>query len=188
MPVRGANSDRHHHPVIFKPTTIDGVVLIDPEPHSDERGLFVRTFCDDEFAAHGLDFSIVQTSLSFNPIAGTLRGMHHQAEPEPKLIRCTRGHIFDVVVDLRPSSPTYCKWTGIDLDAELRNSVFIPAGCAHGFLTITHSTEVAYSIGAPYVPDLARGVRWDDPLFGIAWPSSPAVISERDATFPDFDP
>lgn len=176
--------------MIFTPTRVEGVVLVDLEPHGDGRGSFARTFCVDEFAAHGLDIAIVQASVSVNPNLGTLRGMHYQADPEPeaKLVRCTRGRIFDVAVDLRPSSPTYCMWAGFDLDAEAGNALFIPPGCAHGFLTTAASTEVTYFIGTRYVPELARGVRWDDPAFGIAWPAPPVVISARDAAFPDFHP
>jgi dTDP-4-dehydrorhamnose 3,5-epimerase len=176
--------------LIFTPTSVEGVVVVDLEPRRDERGSFARTFCVDEFADHGLELSVKQASVSVNPTLGILRGMHYQADPrpEPKLVRCTRGRIFDVAVDLRPSSPTYCGWVGVDLDAETGNALFIPPGCAHGFLTTAAPAEVSYFIGARYAPELARGVRWDDSAFGIAWPSPPAVMSERDATYPDFLP
>ncbi len=174
--------------MIFEPTAVDGAWLVRPERHHDDRGSFARTYCVDEFAAHGIDFRLVQSSVSFNTAAGTLRGMHFQVgeEPEHKLVRCTRGRIFDVAVDIRPDSPTYGRWAGFELGADDGDALFVPAGCAHGFVTLEPSTEVAYSIGARFTPAGARGVRWDDPAFGIEWPVEPAVISERDAGFADF--
>ena len=164
--------------------------MISLERHEDERGSFARTFCREEFAVHGLELSVVQCSISFNPVAGTLRGLHLQAGSalETKLVRCSRGRIFDVAVDLRPSSPTYCQWTGTELDAEAGDSLFVPAGCAHGFVTVEPSTEVVYSIGTRYIPELGRGVRWNDPAFGVEWPYQPTLISERDASYPDYRP
>lgn len=176
--------------MIFTPTSIDGVTVIGLVRYEDERGSFARTFCTEEFSAHGLELSVVQCSISFNPVAGTLRGLHFQAGggPEAKLVRCSRGGIFDVAVDLRPSSRTYCRWTGTELNAEAGNALFVPAGCAHGFLTTEPSTEVTYSIGTLYAPELSRGVRWNDPVFGVEWPYQPTLISDRDATYPDFRP
>ena len=174
----------------FIATDINGVDLIELEKHSDDRGFFARSFCTEELAANGHDFEVVQANLSFNHHAGTLRGMHYQVAPvgDPKIVRCISGTIFDVVIDLRPSSPTYCKWVGAELSATNRNSLIIPAGCAHGFLTLEPDTEVLYLMGAPFVPDLASGVRWNDPTFGISWPEKPAIINDRDANYPDYEP
>jgi dTDP-4-dehydrorhamnose 3,5-epimerase len=176
--------------VIFEPTAIGGVVLVDPDRHVDERGFFARTWCADEFAAAGLPDALVQCSVSFNERRHTLRGMHWQAEPhgEGKLVRCTRGAILDVVVDLRPSSPTYLEHVGVQLDQENRRALFVPPGCAHGFLTLAERTEVFYQMDTPFVPEAARGARWDDPAFAIGWPTQPAVVSDRDRTYPDFEP
>ena len=174
----------------FTPTAIAGVMVVDMEPIADERGLFARSFCAEEFAAQGLAAAFVQANIAFNPARGTLRGLHFQAapEPEPKLVRCTRGAIFDVAVDLRPGSPSYCRWSGHELSAANRRALYVPEGCAHGLLTLEDDSEVSYLMGAAYDPGLARGVRWNDPAFAIAWPFAPAVISGRDAGFPDFSP
>lgn len=174
----------------FTPTDIAGVNLIELEKHSDDRGFFARSFCKKELADHGHDFAIDQANLSFNHHAGTLRGMHYQAAPvgDPKIVRCISGSIFDVVIDLRTDSPTYCQWVGVELSATNRNSLIIPAGCAHGFLTLKPDTEVLYLMGAPFVPDLASGVRWNDPAFGIKWLQKPAIINDRDANYPDYEP
>lgn len=174
----------------FTATDIAGVDLITLEKHSDDRGFFARTFCKQELTAHGHDFEIDQANLSFNHHAGTLRGMHYQAAPvgDPKIVRCISGAIYDVVIDLRANSPTYCQWVGAELSATNRNSLVIPAGCAHGFLTLNPDTEVLYLMGAPFVPDLASGVRWNDPAFGIKWPQKPAIINDRDANYPDYEP
>ena len=174
----------------FTPTGIAGVDLITLEKHSDDRGFFARTFCKKELVAHGHDFVIDQANLSFNHHAGTLRGMHYQAAPvgDPKIVRCISGSIYDVVIDLRPVSPTYCQWIGAELSAENRNSLIIPMGCAHGFLTLEPDTEVLYLMGAPFVPELASGVRWNDPAFDITWPNKPAIINDRDANYPDYEP
>ena len=167
----------------FTETSLDGLVIVDIDPLRDERGLFARTFDRDEFAAHGLAVELVQASVSYNEHAGTLRGMHYQAEPhgENKLVRCVRGAIFDVVIDLRSR-----RWYGLELDAESRRALYVPRGFAHGFLTLSDSAEVLYHMDTPFVPGAGRGVRWDDPAFGIEWPRQPVVISERDATYPDF--
>jgi len=179
--------------VILRPTDLPGVVLVELEPLRDERGSFARTFDADTFAAHGLDPRVVQCNTSYNLRAGTLRGLHYQAPPhaEGKLVRCIRGRVFDVVVDLRPDSPTHRRWLGLELDAGSTRSLFIPAGCAHGFQTLLDHSEVHYQMTAPYVPAAARGVRFDDPAFAIRWPPPPGgrlIISERDRAFPDYAP
>lgn len=175
--------------MIFRDTEIEGVRIVELEPQTDERGFFARSFCAEEFAAAGVEMQVVQTNVSRNTSRGTLRGLHFQAEPapEPKLVRCTAGSVFDVAVDLRPASPSFCRWAAIELNAEAHNGLFIPAGCAHGFLTLSDNTEVTYLMGAAYVPELARGVRWNDPTFAIAWPFEPVTMSDKDAAYPDFD-
>jgi dTDP-4-dehydrorhamnose 3,5-epimerase len=177
--------------VIFVDTTIAGAYTIDLEPVSDSRGLFARTFDSEEFAKRGLESRVSQCNTSFNPQAGTLRGLHYQAAPhgEAKLVRCTRGAIHDVAVDLRADSPTYLGWFGVELSAENRRAFFIPDGCAHGFQTLALDSEVLYQMSAPYVPGSGRGVRWDDPAFGIDWPDPPPrgrIMSERDVSYPDL--
>jgi dTDP-4-dehydrorhamnose 3,5-epimerase len=176
--------------VRFTETKVAGAFLIEPEPIGDERGLFARTFCREEFEAHGLNPVVAQCNLSFNHCRGTLRGLHYQAAPhqEAKLVRCTRGAIWDVAVDLRPGSPTYRAWFGAELSDGNRASLYIPQGCAHGFLSLTDAAEVAYQMSAPYAPGAARGVRWDDPAFGIEWPGEVLVINQRDASYPDVEP
>lgn len=172
----------------FVPTPLSGAFLIEPEPASDERGFFARTFCRDEFAAHGLDPSLVQCNVSFNMKKGTLRGMHFQKAPyeEAKVVRCTQGRIYDVMVDVRPGSGTFCKWYGAELTAEDRRAFYIPGGFAHGFLTLSDNAEVLYQMSEFFHPECASGVRWNDPAFSIGWPEAVAVISERDANYPDF--
>jgi dTDP-4-dehydrorhamnose 3,5-epimerase len=177
----------------FEQTPLPGAWVIELAPLGDERGWFARTFDADAFAAHGLNATVVQCNASFNPRRGTLRGMHYQAEPhgESKLVRCVRGAIFDVAVDLRARSPTLRRWHGVELSAENRLAFYIPAGLAHGFQTLTDDAEVLYQMGDRYVPESARGVRFDDPAFGIDWPPVQAgerIVSERDRAFPDFDP
>jgi dTDP-4-dehydrorhamnose 3,5-epimerase len=176
--------------VIFHTTAIAGVWRIEPERHADERGFFARTWDPDELGALGLSSRIAQCSISYNRRRGTLRGMHYQAAPheEAKIVRCTSGAVFDVAVDLRPASDTYCAWVGFELSAENRNALYVPEGCAHGFLTLADDAEVEYQISVPHAPDAARGVRWDDPAFGIAWPEPVAVLNGRDASYPDFHP
>ena len=176
--------------MIFRDTEIDGVRIVELEPLTDERGFFARSFCTEEFARAGIDMQVAQTNVSRNTHRGTLRGLHFQAAPapEPKLVRCTAGRVFDVAVDLRSTSPSFCLWTGVELDSETQNGLFIPAGCAHGFLTLSDGAEVTYLMGAAYVPELARGVRWNDPAFAIAWPFAPETMSEKDAAYADFDP
>ena len=172
----------------FEQTAIPGVWLVDLEPHKDSRGFFARTWCAEEAAAHGLNPACVQCSVSFNQRRGTLRGMHWQAEPcaEAKWIRCIRGAVWDVALDLRPESSSYGKWVGAELSADNRRMIYIPAGVAHGFQTLENDTELSYQMSEPYVPGLARGVRWNDPAFGIAWPIVNPVMSDRDRTFEDF--
>jgi dTDP-4-dehydrorhamnose 3,5-epimerase len=174
--------------VIFADTEISGVVVVDLERIEDDRGFFARSFCAEAFADRGLCAGFVQANISFNRQRGTLRGMHYQAEPEPepKLVRCTRGAIYDVAVDLRTDSPTRCRWVGRELTADNHRALFIPAGCAHGFVSLVDNTEVFYLMGAVYDPALARGVRWNDPAFAIVWPMEPTTLSERDASYPDF--
>jgi dTDP-4-dehydrorhamnose 3,5-epimerase len=171
----------------FSPSGIDGVVIVDIEPRSDERGAFARLQCPDEFAAAGHPFTPAQTSLSRNPQAFTLRGMHYQPAPnaEVKLVRVVRGRIFDVAVDLRPASLTYRQWTAQELSAENGRALLIGEGVAHGFLTLEPDTDVLYQIAPKYEPGYEAGVRWDDPGFAIAWPAKPAAISARDAGYPD---
>ena len=173
----------------LRDTAIAGVVEIDIELHADERGFFARAFCRDELAAHGIEFEVAQVNLSGNTARGTLRGMHWQAlpVPDPKIVRCIRGRVYDVAVDLRPASPTFRRWTAVELDAERRNALHVPAGCAHGFLTLADDSELLYLMGAPYVAELARGVRWNDPAFAIDWPAAPRTIAPRDAAYPDFE-
>lgn len=173
----------------FQQTTLNGAFEIHLEPKADERGFFARTWCQKEFEAHGLDPRLVQCSVSFNGRKGTLRGMHYQTPPhaEAKLVRCTRGAIYDVVIDLRPESCTFKSWIAVVLTAEKRNMVYVPKGCAHGFLTLADDSEVFYQISEFYSPEAGRGVRWNDPAFQITWPEAVQVISERDRTYPNFD-
>ncbi len=172
------------------PTHLPGVMIVEVDAIADERGLFARTFCADTFRNNGLIDHFPQCNVSWNPYRGTLRGMHYQAEPYPevKLVRCTRGRILDVAVDLRADSPTYLQWTSVELDADQRNALYIPAGCAHGFQTLVGDCEVFYHMGESYKAEFARGVRWNDPVFAIDWPLPPERLSERDANYPDYQP
>ena len=165
-----------------------GAFVIDVEKHEDRRGFFARTFCEQEFRARELHSAFVQCSVSFNKRKGTLRGMHYQAAPleEAKLVRCTRGAIFDAIVDLRPASSTFKKHFSVVLSAENRRSLYIPEGFAHGFQTLEDDTEVFYQMSQFYAPEHAKGVRWNDPAFGIAWPEGERIIIERDQSYPDF--
>jgi dTDP-4-dehydrorhamnose 3,5-epimerase len=174
--------------MLFKPTAIPGAFEIEIEPHHDERGFFARTWCQTEFERHGLNPRLSQCSVSFNKEKGTLRGLHYQDVPFPeaKLVRCTKGAIYDVIVDLRPDSATFKHHHGATLSAENHSMLYVPEGCAHGFLTLSGNTEVFYQISEFYVPELSRGVRWNDAAFGIAWPAEVLVISGRDNTYPDF--
>jgi dTDP-4-dehydrorhamnose 3,5-epimerase len=175
--------------MVFRETPIAGAVLIELEPLADERGSFARTFAVEDFAAHGLETAVVQCNTSTNTRAGTLRGLHYQAAPfeEAKLVRCVRGSLYDVVVDLRPGSSTYCAWYGVELSASNRCMLFVAAGLAHGFQTLEDDTEVLYQMSAPYSAEHARGVRWDDSAFGIEWPDADVrTISDRDLGYADF--
>lgn len=174
--------------MIFTETELPGVVVVELEKLQDERGFFARSFCAEAFAAAGLHSRYPQANISYNRDKGTLRGMHYQAEPkpEPKLVRCTRGTIFDVAVDLRADSPSYRRWTARELSADNHVGLYMPPGCAHGFLTLEADCEVSYLMGESYDPNLMRGLRWNDPAFAIDWPAQPAVISERDAGYADF--
>ncbi len=174
--------------MIFHETKLHGVFEIHIEPNGDERGFFARTWCQKEFEAHGLNPRLAQCSVSFNAKKGTLRGVHYQAEPyeEAKVVRCTQGAIYDVAVDLRPQSPTFKQWAGVELTAGNRHMLYIPEGCAHAFFTLAPDTEIFYQISEFYHPESARGVRWNDSAFGIVWPGKVEVISDRDNTYPDF--
>ena len=175
--------------MIFREAAVAGVFVIEPEPREDNRGFFARTWCQREFAQHGLNPRLVQTSISFNRRRGTLRGMHYQMPPhaEAKLIRCTRGAIWDVALDLRPASPTYRQHFGVELSAENRAALYIPEGVAHGFQTLVDETEVLYQMSEFYAPEAGRGIRFDDPAFAIPWPLPEPILLERDRTYADFE-
>lgn len=172
----------------FLPTNLSGVFVVEMELREDARGLFARSWCQDEFAAQGLNTRLAQCSISYNKRRGILRGMHFQAEPyaEVKLVRCTAGAVYDVALDLRPASPTFRQWTAIELTTENRRALYVPIGCAHGFQTLTEGAEILYHMSEFYHADAASGVRWNDPAFGIRWPVENPLLSERDATYPDF--
>jgi dTDP-4-dehydrorhamnose 3,5-epimerase len=172
----------------YQQLEISGAWLIDIEPNVDDRGFFARTFCSQEFSAHGLPQHFVQSSISYNEKRATLRGLHLQKAPsrEVKLVRCVAGSIYDVVVDLRPDSDTFCKWVGVELSAQNRSTLVVPFGCAHGFITLEDCAELLYMMSEQQNSLLATGFRWNDPAFSIAWPIQPQVISERDAAYPDF--
>jgi len=175
--------------MIFTETKLRGAFIIEPERLEDERGFFARSFCQREFEDHCLDLNVAQCNISFNQKRGTLRGMHYQAPPyqEEKLVRCTKGAIYDVIIDLRPESPTFKRWVAVDLTAENRRMIYVPAGFAHGFQTLEDETEVFYQISEFYHPECARGVRWDDPTFGIEWHISKPIISTKDQMYLDFN-
>lgn len=172
----------------FIETPIAGAWLVEPESRGDERGFFSRLWCRDEFAARGLNGNFVQCNNSFSRSRGTLRGLHYQAPPhaEAKLVSCVRGRIFDVIVDLRHDSPTCRNWFGRELTEDNRLMIYVPEGCAHGYLTLEDASEVIYPVTAAYHADLERGLRWDDPAIGIEWPISPSVLSQKDREWPDF--
>lgn len=175
--------------MLFRETLLRGAYVVEPERIADERGFFARTWCRNEFETHGLNLNLVQCNISYNAKKGTLRGMHYQAAPraEAKLVRCTAGAIYDVIVDLRPDSGTFKRWTGMELNSENRHMLYIPEGLAHGFLTLTDDVEVFYQMSEYYSAKHARSVRWNDPAFGIQWPGEVLVISERDRSLPDFN-
>ena len=168
--------------MIFTQLPLNGAYLIKPEPLEDERGFFARTFCKDEFLKHGIDFSCVQSNISYNKKKGTLRGMHYQAAPheEAKIVSCVRGAIYDAIVDIRPQSATYKKWHGVELSAKNHSMLYVPKGFAHGFQTLTDDAEVFYMMGEYYHEESARGMRWDDENVGIEWPIKTTHISKRD--------
>ena len=172
----------------FIETPLAGAYVIEPVPVEDDRGLFVYGFRADEFAARGLIPAIAQVNVSFTRRRGTLRGMHFQISPheEAKTVRCVRGAAYDVIVDLRAASPTQCRWFATELTEDNRRALYVPPGFAHGFQTLTDDAEVVYLVSAYYTPSHARGVRWDDPAFGIGWPLAPVHMHERDRTYPDF--
>ena len=174
--------------MIFTETKLSGAYILEIEKREDERGFFTRTFCQREFKEHGLNPNLVQCNISYNKLIGTLRGMHFQATPhqEAKLVRCTQGAIHDVIIDIRPDSPTYLKHIAIGLTADTHNALYVPEGFAHGFLTLEPDTCVFYQMSEFYAPGYARGFRWDDPAFNIEWPADVNMISERDAGYPDY--
>jgi dTDP-4-dehydrorhamnose 3,5-epimerase len=175
--------------VIFTETKLKGAYIIEPECLDDERGFFARTFCRKEFEKHGLNPSVAQCNISYNRKKGTLRGMHYQVSPygEAKLVTCFAGSIYDVIIDLRPDSTTYCDWLATELSAHgRRNMLYIPEGFAHGFQTLEDNSEVFYQMSQFYVPGSAKGVRWNDPAFAIRWPECPPILSDRDKSYPDF--
>lgn len=176
--------------MIFTPTELLGAYLVDLKKLEDERGFFARSWCAREADELGIDPNVVQCNISFNKIKGTLRGMHLQLPPfaESKLVRATRGAIYDVILDLRSDSPTYLKWLGVELTSENRRALFVPQGFAHGFQTLEDDTEIFYQMSEFYAPETARGVRWNDPAFGIAWPLAVAEMSPKDRLLPDFNP
>lgn len=172
----------------FDPLAFAGSYLIEPEAHADERGFFARTYCSREFAENGLNENLRQCSISFNSRKHTLRGMHYQLPPheEIKLVRCTRGAAYHVIVDLREESGTYLQWSSIELNSENHNLLYVPEGVAHGYITLADATEIFYQMSEFHMPGCEVGIRWNDPAFNIAWPVQPAVISERDSYFADF--
>jgi len=174
--------------MVIRDTALAGIHVLDPEPVGDARGFFARLWSADALEARGLVARFNHAGVSFNPRKGTLRGMHYQAPPfaETKLVRCTRGAIYDVALDLRPGSPTFRQWIAVELTAENRRVLYIPAGCAHGFQTLADDSEIEYLIDAAYSPSHGRGVRWSDPAFRIDWPEDERTMNERDRQYPDF--
>jgi dTDP-4-dehydrorhamnose 3,5-epimerase len=175
--------------ILFTETKLKGAFVIEIEKHADQRGFFARTFCEREFAAHHLKTGYVQCNISFNKQKGTLRGMHFQVAPfeEAKLIRCNCGAIYDAIIDLRPGSPTFKEYVSVVMSAENGKMLYVPEGFAHGFQTLEDDTEVFYQMSQFYSPEHGRGVRWNDPAFGIEWPAGERIIIERDRTYPDFE-
>jgi dTDP-4-dehydrorhamnose 3,5-epimerase len=177
--------------MIFKEIQLQGAFVIELEPREDERGFFARAWCAKEFDAHGLNARVVQANLSYNRTRGTVRGLHYQMAPyeETKLVRCVRGAIYDVIVDLRPDSRTYLQWTGVELTADNRRMLYVPGGFAHGFQTLEDESDVFYQVTQHYTPGSERGIRWDDPAFGIVWPDvEHRMISHKDQSWPAFSP
>jgi dTDP-4-dehydrorhamnose 3,5-epimerase len=176
--------------VIFTPLELAGAYVVDQERRTDHRGYFARTWCVDEFAGHGLDTTVVQINTGFSPAAGTLRGLHLQtgADAEVKVVRCTRGAVHDVIVDLRRDAPSFCRAIAVELSADNGRMLYVPRGVAHGYQTLVDDSELLYSTSTAYAPGNAHGVRYDDPTFGITWPLPISSISEQDRTWPDFGP
>ncbi len=176
--------------MIFTPLPLAGAFLIELERISDERGFFARAWCAEAFTEHGLDASLSQCNISFNARRNTLRGLHWQAAPhqETKLVRCTQGAVWDVIVDLRPTSPTFLRWHAVELDSRNRLALYIPHGFAHGFQTLADDSELFYHMSAPHHPECTRGARWNDPAFAISWPHAAPSLSPRDAKHPAFVP
>jgi dTDP-4-dehydrorhamnose 3,5-epimerase len=176
--------------MIFRETPLKDAWLIDPSRKEDSRGFFARLFCENEFRSEGLETDFVQINSSLSVKAGTLRGVHYQLSPsaEVKLVRCVQGALWDCVVDLRSTSPTFGKWFGVTLSAENRTMLYVPRGCAHGFMTLTEGAEILYLVSAFYAPEQERGLRWDDPYFAIEWPRPVSEISDKDRSWPLFDP
>ncbi|GAB4184631.1 MAG: dTDP-4-dehydrorhamnose 3,5-epimerase [Roseiflexaceae bacterium] len=174
--------------MIFTPTELPGAYILDLEKRGDSRGFFARTWCQNELSAHGLNVNVVQANMSFSKTKGTLRGMHFQRAPhaETKLVRCTMGAIYDVIVDLRPDSPTFKRWIGVELSAQNHRMLYIPEGFAHGFQTLSDDVEVTYQVTAFYTPGAEGGVRYNDPAFGIEWPLDVSEISDKDRAWADF--
>lgn len=172
----------------FTETNLGGAFIVEPQPIADERGFFARTFCKKEFQEHGLNNLISQCNLSFNHKKGTLRGMHYQTPPkaEAKYVICIAGAIYDVIIDIRPDSPTYCRWFGIELSAENRKMLYVPEGFAHGYQALQDGASVLYQVSEFYCPEHERGIRWNDPAFGIKWPIPDPILSGKDAGHPDF--
>jgi dTDP-4-dehydrorhamnose 3,5-epimerase len=172
--------------MIFTESVLAGAYVVEMERLEDDRGFFARSYCAEEFAARGLPAAMPQCSVSFNSRRATLRGLHYQADPhaEDKLVRCTAGAIFDVIVDLRPGSASRGRWLGVELTADNRRSLFVPRGFAHGFITLTDGSEILYMMSVPYAPGFSRGVRWNDPAIGIEWPLEPKHMTDRDAAHP----
>jgi len=186
LPISTGQALRRAAHMYFSDAIIVGAKLIDPNPHQDNRGRFLRAWCVQEFSDHGINFSPVQANMGYSARKGTVRGMHYQESPalEAKLVRCTRGSMFDVAVDLRPDSPTYGKWFGVELSAQNGRMLYVPEMCAHGYQTLEDDTEMHYMTSAFYTPGTARGVRFDDPAFGIEWPLTVASVSEQDRGWP----
>jgi len=175
--------------MIFHETCIKGAFIVEIEKKGDSRGFFARAFCRKELAAHGLNSDVLQANIGVSRSRGTLRGLHYQAPPheETKLVRCTAGAVFDVILDLRPASPSYKKWLGVELTSETRTMLCVPEGCAHGYLTLADDTEIFYLVSEFYSPSAERGLRWNDPAFGIQWPiAKDLVISDKDRSWPDW--
>jgi len=175
--------------MIFEKAPLEGAFVIDLEKREDERGFFARYYCENEYREHGLSSRFVQINNSLAATQGTLRGMHYQLAPkaETKVVRCLKGALWDCIIDLRPDSPTFCRHFGVELTADNRRMLYVPKGFAHGFITLTDDAEVLYLVDEFYAPEQERGIRWNDPNFGIEWPLEPTVLSDKDRSHPDFD-